>query len=173
MRLSFGQELRQVQKQILAPRMIQSMEILQLPIMQLQERIEQELQENAVLELAEEDPDLPDEPVEAENPDAPADTEKELVVDETKDNVDDFERLLNLDEEVPEYFDDRPRPSANRVEEESDRKHDAMVNMADRPQTLHEYLKDQLGWFDVDVPLRQMAERIIYSLDTNGYQTMP
>ena len=39
------------QKQILAPCMIQSMEILQLPIAALQERIEKELQENPVLEL--------------------------------------------------------------------------------------------------------------------------
>src|SRR5437762_7386006 len=53
MRLSFGQEMRMVQKQVLAPRMIQSMEILQLPIMALQERIEQELEENPVLELRE------------------------------------------------------------------------------------------------------------------------
>ena len=51
MRLSFSQDMRQVQKQILAPRMIQSMEILQLPIMALQERIEQELQENEMLEV--------------------------------------------------------------------------------------------------------------------------
>ena len=36
----------------MAPRMIQSMEILQLPIMALQERIEQELGENPVLEDA-------------------------------------------------------------------------------------------------------------------------
>ena len=71
MRLSFGQELRMVQKQVLAPRMIQSMEILQLPIMALQERIEQEMQENPVLDLQEEDLDLPEEPVEVENPDAP------------------------------------------------------------------------------------------------------
>ena len=53
MHLSVGQELRlaqnQQQKLILAPRMIQSMEILLLPIQALQERIEQELQENAVL----------------------------------------------------------------------------------------------------------------------------
>ena len=42
---------RMNQKMILAPRMIQSMEILQLPIMALQERIQQELQENPVLEL--------------------------------------------------------------------------------------------------------------------------
>ena len=38
---------------ILAPRMIQSMEILQLPIMALQDRIRQELDENPVLELTE------------------------------------------------------------------------------------------------------------------------
>lgn len=171
MRLSFGQELRLVQKQVLAPRMIQSMEILQLPILALQERIEQELQENPILELQEEEPELPTEgaPSEPENPDAPADTEKELVVDETKNNEDDFERLLNMDEEWPDHFDERPRLSASRMEEEGDRKHDAMVNMVARPQSLHDYLKDQLGWFDLDKPLRQMCERIIYSLDSNGY----
>src|SRR5436190_944535 len=97
MRLSFGQELRMVQKQVLAPRMIQSMEILQLPILALQERIEQEIQENPTLELAEEDPDLPEEEnVEVENPNAPTSEEKELVVDETKNNEEDFERLLNM-----------------------------------------------------------------------------
>ncbi len=57
--------MRMVQKQVLAPRMIQSMEILQLPIMALQERIEQEMQENPVLDLARVDPDLPEEPVES------------------------------------------------------------------------------------------------------------
>ncbi len=67
MRLSLGQDLRLVQKQVLAPRMIQSMEILQLPILALQERIEQEMEENPVLELQEEDPDLPAEEVEREN----------------------------------------------------------------------------------------------------------
>ena len=74
MRLSFGLEARQVQMQKLAPRMIQSMEILQLPIMALQERIEQEMNENPLLEVQELDPTLPDEPPERENPDAPADT---------------------------------------------------------------------------------------------------
>ena len=65
MRLSLGQDLRLVQKQVLAPRMIQSMEILQLPILALEERIEQEMEENPVLDLLENDPDLPAEPVEA------------------------------------------------------------------------------------------------------------
>jgi RNA polymerase sigma-54 factor len=53
MRMSFGQEMRMAQKQVLAPRMIQSMEILQLPVMALEERIEEEIQNNETLELEE------------------------------------------------------------------------------------------------------------------------
>jgi RNA polymerase sigma-54 factor len=169
MRLSFGLEQRQVQKQILAPRMIQSMEILQLPILALQERIEQEMQENPILELREDDPDLPAEEVEAEPPDAPSDDERELVIGESASNERDFERLLRMDEEWPDHFEEHSRPSRNRMEEEGERKHDAMANMAARPPSLHDYLHDQLGWFDLDAPLRAMADRIIYNLDANGY----
>jgi RNA polymerase sigma-54 factor len=158
-----------VQKQVLAPRMIQSMEILQLPIMALQERIEQEMQENPILDIREEDPDLPDEQVETENPDAPTAEERELVVDGAKNNEADFERLLNLDQDWPDTFDDRPRMSSTRLEEEGDRKHDAMANMVARPQSLQDYLREQLGWWDLDDATRQMAERIIYNLDPNGY----
>ncbi|MFM9064607.1 MAG: hypothetical protein ACKOOI_16465, partial [Pirellula sp.] len=39
MRLTFGLEARQIQTQKLAPRMIQSMEILEITIQALQERI--------------------------------------------------------------------------------------------------------------------------------------
>lgn len=173
MRLSFGQEMRQVQKQVLAPRMIQSMEILQLPIMALQERIEQELEENPLLDVVEPEPEPEgegdDAPVQAENPDEPSAEERELVVDEAHNNAEDFERLLQMDEEFPEHFDERPRPSQNRLDEEGDRKHDAIANIVARPQTLHDYLRDQLSWFELDPATRQMAERIIYSLDPNGY----
>jgi RNA polymerase sigma-54 factor len=169
MRLGFSQELRQVQKQILAPRMILSMEILQLPIMALEERIDQELSENPVLELRESDPDLPDEPQDHENPDAPTVEERELVVEEGKDNTDDFERLMNLDEEWPDHFEERSKPSRNRMEEDSDRKHDAMANMASRPVSLQNHLETQLGEMEIAPELKQMAVRIIYSLDGNGY----
>ena len=169
MRLNFSQELRQVQKQILAPRMIQSMEILQLPIMALEERIEQEMEENPVLEINEEDPDLPEVPEEVENPDSLSTDERELVVDATQDNKEDFERLDSMDREFPEHFDERPRPSRNRIDEEGDRKHDAMANMQSRPQSLHDYLNDQLGYFDLDDQVREIARRIIFNLDSNGY----
>ncbi len=173
MRLSLGLEARQVQTQIqkLAPRMIQSMEILQLPVMALQDRIEQEMNENPVLEIQEVDPALPDEPTERDNPDAPADSERELVVDSSKDNADDFERLINMDREAPGTFDDGPRRSVTRMEEEADRKHDAMANIMARPESLNDYLMHQIGELEIDPALAAMAERIISALDagTGGY----
>jgi len=175
MRLSFGQELRMTQKQVLAPRMIQSMEILQLPIMALQERIDQEMEENPVLDLSEMNGEMDEESSSdaEEHPDSPAEGEKELVVDESSNSEDDFERLMNMDEEFPDTFDERPQLSRNAIDEESDRKHDAMANMAARSETLHDYLIHQLSWFEVDPAVRTMAERIIYSLDSNGYLKSP
>lgn len=154
----------------MAPRMIQSMEILQLPQMALLDRIEQEISENPVLEMAEEDPELPDETPARENPDLPTEQERELVVD-AKDNTDDFERLIDLDQQVPDYFDERPRSSSNRIEEASDRKHDAIANIADRPESLNDYLLNQLGELEVEPKLRRLCERIISSLDSKdgGY----
>ena len=154
----------------MAPRMIQSMEILQLPQLALLDRIDQEISENPVLELAEEDPELPEEPVDRENPDLPTEEERELVVD-GKDNTDDFERLLDLDRQVPDYFDERPRSSANRIDEASDRKHDAIANIVDRAESLNDYLLHQLGELEVDAETRKLCERIISSLDAKdgGY----
>ena len=129
------------QKLILAPRMIQSMEILQLPIMALQERIQQELQENPVLELQEKTEEETEDEAEA----APAeetkvdvtDPEQELVIDE-KDTELDFDRLEAIGRDWEDHFNEEHRPSRNGIQEEGDRKHDAMQNMASRPQSLQE-----------------------------------
>ena len=106
---------------------------------------------------------------EREAPDAPTEEERELVIDETHSNEDDFERLMKMDEEWPEHFEERSRPSRGEIEEAGERKLDAMANMVARPQSLQDYLHDQLGWFDLEPALRAMADRIIYNLDTNGY----
>lgn len=172
MRLSLGQDLRMVQKQVLAPRMIQSMEILQLPILALEERIEQEMEENPVLEVLEDESDVKSEPeeiAEQEVPDAPTEDERELVIDETHDHEGDFERLLKMDEQWPDHFEERTHLSRDQIDEAGERKLDAMANMVARPQSLQDYLYDQLGWFDLEPELRALADRIIANLDTNGY----
>lgn len=174
MRLSLGLETRQSLQQVqkLAPRMIQSMEILQLPMMALLEKIDQALNENPALELLEFEPEpAEDGPVEQESPDSPTVEEKELIVDERHDNAEDFERLVELDRELPDYFDETPRRSVNRMDDESDRKHDAMANIECRPQSLQDYLLLQLGELELAAEIREIAERIISCLDPSdgGY----
>ena len=144
------------------------MEILQLPVTALMERVEEELRENPVLEISEADPSLPEETVERETP---ASDDKEMVVDEGGNNADDFERLVEMDNEVPDHFDDRPRVSSNRIQDSMDRQHDLMANVADRPESLHEYLLHQLGELELSPPTMAMCQRIVSTLSpsTGGY----
>ena len=51
MRFETSQSLKLGQSMKLAPRMIQSMEILQMPLAELEERLAQELENNPTLEL--------------------------------------------------------------------------------------------------------------------------
>jgi RNA polymerase sigma-54 factor len=211
--------------------MIQSMEILQLPMLALQERIDQELSENPLLELAPPsdgpgdstgdspgdgsgDNSFDNASDDARNADAgSADTDRadagnldgssldsggldsggldsgaglddgdrslaedrsdgelEMVVD-TKQATDDFERLVDLDREVPDFFDESPRRSVNRMDEDADRRHDAIANIASRADTLNDHLLRQLADVDLDNELRELAERIISTLDARdgGY----
>lgn len=165
MRLSFGMETRQLQTQKLAPKMIQSMEILQLPVLALQERVEQELNENPMLEVEE---DLaPDAVEEKEDPNQPAEEEKELVVKDDQSNTDDFERLANMDSESSQNFDDF-RTSANRTQEAQDRQHDLMANAMERPESLNDYLMHQLAELEIDSEVERIAERIISTLDARN-----
>lgn len=175
MRLSFGQQMQMSQKQVLAPRMIQSMEILQLPLMALQERIEQEMEDNPCLDQLEENPDADlDERVDSsDNADSPGDGEKELVIDEAHNNEDDFERLVNMAESLPDDYEERSRPSRGQMEADADRAHDQMANMVARAESLADYLHHQLAWFELDSNTRKMAERVIFSLDSNGYLKTP
>src|SRR5690606_15513495 len=101
--------------------------------------------------------------------DAPSESERELVVDERNNNEDDFERLLNMADNMPDDYEERSRPSRDQIESEGDRQHDAMANISARPETLADYLVHQLSWYEVEEDVRRMAERIIYSLDSNGY----
>lgn len=164
MRLHLGLEAKQVQTLKLAPRMIQSMEILQLPQMLLQERIEQALVDNPTLEAVDGDPQAPEDGVQADEPTRDVD-ERELVVDEAHNNADDFERLDKMGDDMPEPYEESIRKSASRMEDESDRKHDAMANIMDRPESLHDHLLRQLGELELDADLLAMCERIVSTLD--------
>ena len=151
MRLSFGLEHRQLQVQKLAPRMIQSMEILQLPLQELQERIEQELVENPVLELQERDPDAARRAGrEREDPDEKNDRRQAAGRRRGPQQRRRLRAAAEPRPRVPEYFDETTRRSSNRMEEDAERAHDVMANVADRPESLQDYLVHQLGELELD-----------------------
>lgn len=177
MRLDTSQQLRLSQEMKLSPRIIQAMEILQLPMLALQERIDAEMQSNPVLEVQEE----ADEPVEAADYDDDR-GERDLVVSKDDTNADDFGRL---DEMTSEYGSDfasetAPLPSAA-PSGERDAKLDAMANTAAASQSLQDYLAEQWAFFtaadlaepndkpgDADDVLRA-GEAIAESIDDDGY----
>jgi RNA polymerase sigma-54 factor len=177
MRMSMGLQARQLQTQKLAPRMIQSMEILQLHALALKERIEQEMAENPLLEQQDSDPLAPDDSddFDENSKDTRSESEKELVVDNDHDNKEDFERLQNMISELPNTFDESFKRSANRIQEDSDRRHDLMANAVSRPESLNDFLLHQLSEMDIDDRVEQIAERIISTLDARdgGYLRTP
>src|SRR5689334_9820266 len=157
MQLTQSTSMRQEMRQLLTPRMIQSMEILQLPLMALEERIEQEMESNPVLELR--DGELDRDVVNTETPhegpevhEPQAEGEQQLVVQEQgHDSQEDFDRL----EKISEYLENEEFATnssfTHRVsggDGERDKKQDALNNSPDRAGNLTDYLLDQ--WTFVD-----------------------
>lgn len=169
MEMSQSLGLRQDMRQLLTPRMIQSMEILQLPLTALEERIEQELQSNPVLEMGEADPDAV--PVMDESAGDSSET-KALVV---KDNnqAEDFERLAKISEYLEnEEFSGPQSLGSHRqgsYDGERDKKLDAMNNTAARGMNLTDYLLEQWAFVECPPEVRAAGESLINYIDDEGY----
>ncbi|MDR1958994.1 MAG: RNA polymerase factor sigma-54 [Planctomycetaceae bacterium] len=171
MRLSFGQEQKLEQRQVLTQRMIQSMEILQMPLQKLEERLEQELQENPILEMLEEEPDDDAHETQDEEEFTPSNIEheEEIQLGEEYTQREDFQIAEEFASNYDDTINEQPTRSQNWLEDQMSRYHDEMANVPMPTQSLHEYLIDQLSWFDISAELREMMVRLIYSLDSNGY----
>ncbi|MDR2346943.1 MAG: RNA polymerase factor sigma-54 [Planctomycetaceae bacterium] len=101
MRFNIGHDQRLEQKQVLTQRMIQSMEILQLPLLQLEERIEAELEKNPLLELDSEIENTD----EFENSDNSSDNAADSNDDDSTDDNADRDNNLN-DNQTEDYNSD-------------------------------------------------------------------
>jgi RNA polymerase sigma-54 factor len=164
------------QRQLLTPRMIQSMEILQLPLMALEERIEQEMQSNPVLELRDGDPDAvapaPEELAQGGDNNH-SEAEQALVVKENNDQAEDFDRLTKISEYLEnEEFATNTGTSFRQTSSfdgERDKKLDAMNNTAARGIALSEHLLDQWAFVEAPPPIKQAGEAIINYIDSQGY----
>jgi RNA polymerase sigma-54 factor len=170
MKLEMRGDMRMEQRMKLAPHMIQSMEILQLPILALQERIEQELNNNPVLEM--EEPSSTEENPPTED-DAQDDIgEQDLVVDTDNNKVEDFQRLESLEDSFREHIEQSESFYARRTSDEPDGKLEAIKNTAAPPQSLHEHLMEQWRLVDADEPVKRAGSMIIDYIDERGYLTV-
>ena len=170
MKLEMRGQLRLEQRMKLAPHMIQSMEILQLPILALQERIEQELNSNPVLEMAE-----PSNPEETESVgELPQDdiTEKDSAADEDSSDPENFERVETLDDGFKDYIDQAEFVRGRIRSDDPDRKLEAIKNTAAPPQSLHEYLTDQWRLVEAEKPVKKAGNIIIDYINDRGYLTV-
>src|SRR2546423_351228 len=177
MAMQLTQSMRPELRQLLTPRMIQSMEILQLPLQKLEERIEQELQNNPVLELTESDAEDGG-AVEVMNQDVEgreerSEAERPLLVKEGTDQAEDFNRLEKLSEylENEEFFTNNSREfrTAQSYDGERDKKLDAMTNTAARSEPLTEVLHHQWAFVECSDAVRAAGEAIINYIDDEGY----
>ncbi|MBI1374109.1 MAG: RNA polymerase factor sigma-54 [Phycisphaera sp.] len=173
MRIDAGQHMRMEQRMKLSPRMIQSMEILQLASMALEERIEQELEANPTLELVEESADRNKlEQDDGYDPEAPM-----VVADTEQDNAsDDFERLSDMSEQYGDTWEQNTEGSADyhtpmrkAPSGERDAKMDAMANTACRSASLVDQMLDQWRYVDIDDRTRAIGEHMIAFIDDDGY----
>jgi len=172
MRFETSQHLRLSQQMKMSPRMIQSMEILQLAGPALEERIEQELESNIALDLVE--PAL-DESVTAESQrqDDRDATEGERALNTDSANAGEgFDRLTRLTSEYRDVLDDQFGDSYQRVRRpdgEIDGKMQAMANTAARGESLHTQLLSQWSLAGVDERLGPAGEHLIGFIDDDGY----
>jgi len=150
----------------LAPQIIQSIELLQLPAMDLLDMIETELDTNEFLEKVSDERTADDKPA-VETATESADTEPAEAEADLKD--DELERYEQMD-----IWDDpslrRPR---SRDDESLNAKMEAMQNTASGGPSLQEELLEQYQLIDIDERFNALAEQIVFNIDIDGYLTYP
>ncbi len=157
--------MRMEQKLKLTPQMIQSIEILLLPQMALEERIMNEIESNPALEI--DDSGL-GEPADRRSTDdsfrgdAQAETgdyAKALASDTTHNDDNNYADWL------------KPRKTAP-IDDDAPDKMAAINATAENPPTLAEHLFDQLRFMDIPEQQQNFAEDICWQLDRKGYLTI-
>jgi RNA polymerase sigma-54 factor len=148
-----NQHLKQSQQMRLSPQVIQSIELLTLPIQDLIQEIKNELEENPALEVTEED----------------ASTETDL-------GEQDAERSRDLEEKRLEYLEEINRQSdADRMtrkkasSDAGDKKLEVLQNTPGKGPTIQEALHEQVSLLDIDPRTREIADMIIYNISPDGY----
>jgi len=163
----------------LAPQMRQSLEMLQVPIMELRTLVQQEMEVNPTLEElqpGDEAPaeldtpedrgdDAPEPPSDA--PTSPAEEGPEPADSGGDDELTEYDLIAQIDDEWKDYFTQNQSPP-NR---DDAARHQFMMDSITQPVSLQQHLMDQLSLSDLTDEERRFAELILGSLDDDGFLT--
>src|SRR5256714_2069737 len=143
--------------QVLSPQLQQSLLILQTPLLELRNLVQQEMETNPVLE------ELPDQPGADERSEAESSAEGNF------DN--EFQKLASLDEEWRDYMAQSASYSADgsRGSKEAQDKRQFLFDSIPVQETLQQNLVGQLNQSVVSASDRKTAELIIGNIDDNGF----
>jgi RNA polymerase sigma-54 factor len=153
------QAQEQRMQQILAPQLRQSLEFLQVPILELRTLVQQELQQNPTLE------EQPTENMQVEV--EPGTREEDKASDEAF--QEEFKVLAKLDDEWREYF--QQSQSIHRHTRDDEARRQFFLDSLSQPLSLQEHLINQLLLSSTSDENRKIGELLIGSINDDGYLT--
>src|SRR6266403_1979753 len=142
-------------QQVLAPQLQQSLLILQAPLLELRNLVQQEMETNPVLEELATEPS----PDGVEEPATPAAADEEFKAE--------FDQLAKLDDEWRDYMAQSGSYSARSQDEEEKRQF--FFDSIATQETLQQHLMGQLNQTPLNADDRKAAELIIGNIDDNGF----
>jgi RNA polymerase sigma-54 factor len=141
------QALVQSQQLRLAPQIYQSLKLMELPLIDLREKIEEELTKNPALEMLEEPPTV---------------------------SLDQSVERYSARKDDDDYYELSAGPNFSRGgEEASDEKRRFLEGAISRPETLQEHLLWQLSLETADSDVRRIGELVIQNLNEDGFHKEP
>jgi len=145
----------QTQRMILAPQMRLFLKLLELPVFELEQKIQQEIEQNPTLEESELTPEI--DPIsEDENQKALEDTQirdilEEMATYQNARKLDDFSRDLSFVDH-----------------DEIQKRRDYQESIQTKSLTLYDYLEWQLSMIDLTPKEREIADEIIGNINDDG-----
>jgi RNA polymerase sigma-54 factor len=144
------QKLQQKLLQKLSPQQIQMIKLLEVPTLQIEQRIKKELEENPALEEGADDEPLPSEENEDEQYEEEESDNEEFTLDDYID-----------DDDIPDY-----RLQANNYSRDDEKRAEIPFSTG---SSFHEYLKSQFGLRDLTERQKILGEYILGNIDEDGY----
>jgi RNA polymerase sigma-54 factor len=145
-----NQSLQQKLLQKLSPQQIQMIKLLEVPTLQIEQRIKKELEENPALEEGSEEEDLHSE------------TEEDDQFEETDKDKEEFTLDDYIEEDdIPDY-----RLQAKNYSKDEEKRTEIPFSVG---FSFHEHLESQLGLRDLTGKQKMLGEYILGNIDEDGY----